>query len=113
MGVQVGGHDRSGHVAFEGMVEQSVATLAVGGVQETVTVEASPIALQFNSSSTQLTIENKVIDYVGGQEDLRNRVLRAIGDANHRFEEDHLRLLRAIRFAAFQIQHRWRGSSSR
>src|SRR5438552_3962964 len=36
--------------------------LAVGGVQETVTVEASPIAIQFNSSSTLLTIENKVID---------------------------------------------------
>jgi hypothetical protein len=36
--------------------------LAVGGVQETVTVEAAPVALQFNSSSAQLTIENKVID---------------------------------------------------
>jgi tRNA nucleotidyltransferase/poly(A) polymerase len=45
-------------------------------------------------------IENRVIDYVGGQEDLKNRVLRAIGDPNHRFEEDHLRLLRAVRFAA-------------
>ena len=45
-------------------------------------------------------IENKVIDYVGGQEDLKNKVLRAIGDPNQRFEEDHLRLLRAIRFAA-------------
>ncbi|HEV2295132.1 MAG TPA: CCA tRNA nucleotidyltransferase [Tepidisphaeraceae bacterium] len=45
-------------------------------------------------------IENRVIDYVGGQEDLQNRVLRAIGDADHRFEEDHLRMLRAVRFAA-------------
>ena len=45
-------------------------------------------------------VENKVIDYVGGQADLKNRVLRAIGEANHRFEEDHLRLLRAVRFAA-------------
>jgi poly(A) polymerase len=49
-------------------------------------------------------IEKKVIDYVGGQEDLNNRVLRAIGEPNHRFEEDHLRLLRAVRFAArFQL----------
>ena len=31
---------------------------------------------------------------------IRSRRLRAIGDPNHRFEEDHLRLLRAIRFAA-------------
>src|SRR3989440_11126951 len=36
--------------------------LAVGAVQETVTVEAAPIAVQFNSSSTMLTVENKVID---------------------------------------------------
>src|SRR3954452_11273316 len=45
-------------------------------------------------------IEHKVIDYVGGQEDLRAKTLRAIGEPNHRFEEDHLRLLRAVRFAA-------------
>jgi poly(A) polymerase len=45
-------------------------------------------------------IENKVIDYVGGQEDLKDRILRAIGEPNHRFEEDHLRMLRAVRFAA-------------
>lgn len=45
-------------------------------------------------------IENKVIDYVGGQADLEARVLRAIGEANRRFDEDHLRLLRAVRFAA-------------
>ena len=36
--------------------------LSVGGVQETVTVESPPIAVQFGSSSTLLTIENKVID---------------------------------------------------
>jgi tRNA nucleotidyltransferase/poly(A) polymerase len=45
-------------------------------------------------------LENHVIDYVGGQEDLKERVLRAIGNANERFEEDHLRLLRAVRFAS-------------
>jgi tRNA nucleotidyltransferase/poly(A) polymerase len=45
-------------------------------------------------------IENKVIDYVGGQADLAARVIRAIGDPEKRFHEDHLRLLRAVRFAA-------------
>jgi poly(A) polymerase len=45
-------------------------------------------------------IENRVIDFVGGEEDLRAKRLRAIGEADHRFEEDHLRLLRAVRFAA-------------
>ena len=43
---------------------------------------------------------DRVIDYVGGQEDLKNRVLRAIGNPDVRFGEDYLRLLRAVRFAA-------------
>ena len=42
----------------------------------------------------------KVLDFVGGREDLRRGVVRAIGDAKRRFQEDKLRLLRAIRFAA-------------
>lgn len=42
----------------------------------------------------------EVIDYVGGRADLAARVVRAIGDPRDRFREDHLRLLRAVRFAA-------------
>lgn len=52
-------------------------------------------------------IEDRVIDYVGGQDDLRAGLLRAIGDPHLRFEEDRLRLLRAVRFATvldFQIE---------
>ncbi len=45
-------------------------------------------------------IEDKVIDFVGGRADLDARVLRAIGEPRHRFTEDHLRVLRAVRFAA-------------
>ncbi|MEO0587075.1 MAG: CCA tRNA nucleotidyltransferase [Planctomycetota bacterium] len=41
-----------------------------------------------------------VVDFVGGLEDLDARVLRAVGDASRRFEEDYLRMLRAVRFAA-------------
>lgn len=41
-----------------------------------------------------------VIDHVGGQADLKAGVVRAVGDPARRFEEDHLRLLRAVRFAA-------------
>ncbi|MDH3346149.1 MAG: CCA tRNA nucleotidyltransferase, partial [Kiritimatiellaceae bacterium] len=44
-------------------------------------------------------IEDEIIDYVGGQEDLKNSLLRAIGDPTRRFAEDHLRMLRAVRFA--------------
>jgi poly(A) polymerase len=46
------------------------------------------------------TAHGVVIDYVGGVADLKNRVLRAIGEPSRRFAEDHLRLLRAVRFAA-------------
>lgn len=42
----------------------------------------------------------RVIDLVGGEADLRAGLLRAIGDPRARFAEDHLRLLRAVRFAA-------------
>jgi poly(A) polymerase len=44
-------------------------------------------------------ISGGIIDYVGGQSDLEKRLLRAIGDPSKRFDEDKLRLLRAIRFA--------------
>ncbi|MCP4713124.1 MAG: CCA tRNA nucleotidyltransferase, partial [Planctomycetes bacterium] len=44
-------------------------------------------------------IDKKVIDYVAGQKDLKKQVIRAIGDPIARFNEDHLRMLRAIRFA--------------
>ena len=45
-------------------------------------------------------LADQVIDYVGGRQDARERVLRAIGNPDERFAEDHLRVLRAIRFAA-------------
>jgi poly(A) polymerase len=44
-------------------------------------------------------IREELVDYVGGQEDLRGRLLRAIGEPRVRFDEDKLRLLRAVRFA--------------
>ncbi|HEY2588139.1 MAG TPA: hypothetical protein VGI81_20515 [Tepidisphaeraceae bacterium] len=52
-------------------------------------------------------IENRVIDYVGGQQDLKDKRIRAIGNPAERFDEDSLRLLRAVRFAArlgFEIE---------
>ena len=42
----------------------------------------------------------RVLDYVDGRADLDRRLIRAIGDPDERFREDHLRLLRAVRFAA-------------
>jgi poly(A) polymerase len=42
----------------------------------------------------------EVLDFVGGQADLRARIIRAIGEPDRRFAEDKLRLMRAVRFAA-------------
>ena len=42
----------------------------------------------------------QVEDFVGGKADLENKVIRAIGVPERRFREDHLRMLRAVRFAA-------------
>ena len=42
----------------------------------------------------------EVLDFVNGQADLQNGVIRAIGEPDRRFAEDKLRMLRAVRFAA-------------
>lgn len=44
-------------------------------------------------------ITDEVYDYVGGKEDLKNKIIRTIGSPDERFSEDYLRMLRAIRFA--------------
>ncbi len=52
-------------------------------------------------------ITEKLHDWVGGEADLRAKIIRTIGSPEERFAEDHLRLLRAIRFAAqlgFEIE---------
>ena len=54
-------------------------------------------------------IERKVFDFVGGQEDLKRRIVRTIGIPQERFGEDYLRMLRAVRFAAkldFEIENK-------
>ena len=45
-------------------------------------------------------VTNEVLDFVGGQKDLRSKIIRTIGDPELRFAEDKLRMLRAVRFAA-------------
>src|ERR1700733_9500037 len=47
-----------------------------------------------NSSYSQSSLYSQVVDYVNGLADLREGVVRAIGDPEQRFQEDHLRMLR-------------------
>ncbi|MBQ3587232.1 MAG: HD domain-containing protein [Oscillospiraceae bacterium] len=48
-----------------------------------------------------------IVDYYGGAEDIRNKIIRCVGDPSARFREDALRILRAVRFASvlgFEIE---------
>jgi poly(A) polymerase len=58
-------------------------------------------------------IEEILYDHVGGQQDIKLKVLRAIGNADERFFEDRLRMMRAIRYAtrfAFEIESKTLGA---
>jgi len=90
-----------GRVVFETDPKQDV-------LRRDFTINAlllDPSAL--DSSSSRDSLYSQVVDYVDGLADLRAGVVRAIGDPEQRFQEDHLRMLRAVRFAArfrFEIE---------
>ncbi len=54
----------------------------------------------FTVNAMAYSPETGLIDLFGGQEDLKNKVLRCVGEPARRFNEDALRILRALRFAA-------------
>lgn len=63
----------------------------------------------FTMNAMALTKDEEIIDLFGGKEDIQNGIIRTVGDPNHRFGEDALRMLRAIRFSAqlnFQLEEK-------
>lgn len=54
----------------------------------------------FTINAMAYSHETGIVDAFGGMEDLKNRTIRCVGNAMERFEEDALRILRAIRFSA-------------
>ena len=65
------------------------------------TIEEDALRRDFTVNALFYNIDDfSVIDYVGGVEDLKNGVLRLIGDPETRYREDPVRMIRAIRFAA-------------
>lgn len=52
----------------------------------------------FTVNAMAMDIDGKIYDYFGGQQDLERRLLRTVGNAWQRYEEDALRMLRACRF---------------
>lgn len=68
---------------------------------ELCTIEEDVLRRDFTINAMYFDpVENKIIDLVGGQEDLKSGILRTVGKPQRRFEEDHLRILRAYRFQA-------------
>ena len=55
------------------------------------------LALRIINSEIKNNLE--IIDLFSGQEDLKSKIIRAVGEAEERFDEDALRMMRAIRFA--------------
>lgn len=51
-------------------------------------------------NAMSMDMKGEIFDYFGGREDLENKVVRFVGDAKTRIEEDYLRILRYFRFAA-------------
>ncbi len=55
--------------------------------------------------------DGKILDFVNGQKDLENKIIRCVGNAEERFKEDPLRILRVLRFAfnlSFEIEENTR-----
>ena len=102
---------------LEGGFEFEVATFRSDGVYHD---GRRPVSVTFSSPEEDAKrrdftingmfydpVADQVVDFVDGKSDLEHRLVRAIGDPNERFSEDHLRLLRAVRFAAaldFEIE---------
>lgn len=63
------------------------------------TINAMAVSMQHITSDGKLDMTS-IIDPHQGRADIESRIIRAVGDANSRFKEDALRILRAIRFAA-------------
>jgi tRNA nucleotidyltransferase/poly(A) polymerase len=54
----------------------------------------------FTINSLGMDSHGRIIDYTNGIDDISAKIIKAVGDPNKRFEEDYLRMLRAIRFAS-------------
>ena len=69
-------------------------------VEFTGSLEEDLSRRDFTVNAMALDLRGTLLDPFGGQADLENRVLRAVGDPERRFQEDALRILRGLRFAA-------------
>jgi putative nucleotidyltransferase with HDIG domain len=67
-------------------------------VQFTTSLEEDIKRRDFTVNALAMDINNNIIDLVDGIGDIHRKLIKAVGDPNQRFQEDYLRILRAIRF---------------
>ncbi len=80
------------------------------------TIEEDVKRRDFTINGLAMNDAYQIMDYVGGKEDLRLKIIRAIGNPDERFQEDSLRILRAAYFQAklgFQIEKETRLSMAK
>lgn len=71
------------------------------------TINAMAIEIKSPACADRQKSEVRIIDHFSGQADLKNKLIRAVGDPNKRFNEDALRLIRAVRFAC-ELSASWK-----
>jgi putative nucleotidyltransferase with HDIG domain len=64
------------------------------------TIEEDLKRRDFTINTIAMKVDGEMIDPYGGQEDIKNKVIKAVGNPSERFEEDALRIMRAIRIGA-------------
>ena len=70
------------------------------GVAFVKTVNEDLSRRDFTVNAMAMAKRGDIIDLFGGRDDLHNKIIRCVGDAETRFSEDALRMLRAVRFSA-------------
>jgi poly(A) polymerase/tRNA nucleotidyltransferase (CCA-adding enzyme) len=71
------------------------------------TIEEDLSRRDFTVNAMAMDLKGEIVDPFGGQKDLKAKIIRTVGDADQRFSEDALRLMRAVRFAVelgFEIE---------
>lgn len=63
-------------------------------------LEEDLLRRDFTINALAMKTDQQIVDYFGGQKDLANQVIRAVGNPHDRFNEDGLRMMRGVRFAS-------------
>lgn len=70
------------------------------GVEYCKSIEEDLCRRDFTVNAIAMDKDGEIIDPFGGQADIKNKLIRAVGDPEKRFREDALRILRALRFSS-------------